>query len=137
MDNNDTTPGESESPGEGHIPVVRLCPFPGGNDTEFSYPLSIHGAWMLSYGIEEYALQARRMHESGETASYCLLMTQTAIDQTEKLRAWARRVDAEYLDCTIQRLGELLAELASQRDRFAALASEERTGGGACPAAVG
>jgi hypothetical protein len=37
-------------------PGVKLCPLPRGNDTASPYQLSIHGAWMLVYGIEEYAL---------------------------------------------------------------------------------
>jgi hypothetical protein len=42
---------------------------------------------MLASGIEEYARQARRMHEAGEDASYYLLMTQTAIEQARRLQA--------------------------------------------------
>jgi hypothetical protein len=122
-----TTPGD-EGQGKCDLPGVRLCPLPQGNATEFPYSLSIHGAWMLAAGIREYARQAGRMHESGEDASYCLLMTQTAIDQAGKLRDWAVRSAPDYLEGTIRELGELLTELADQRCRFSALACGEGSG---------
>jgi hypothetical protein len=127
---------DGETPAEGErrcrLPSVKACPLPEGNATEFPFPLSIHGAWMLQQGIEEYARDTRRMHEEGvEDASYCLLRTGTAMAEAKKLRAWAEQVDAQYLGGTIQDLDALLAELAAERDRFIILVSQEaaRRGG--------
>ncbi len=118
-----TGPGDEKT-------CVRLCPFPEGNRTAFPYPLSIHGAGMLARGIEAYARQAVAMHESGEPASYCLLMTHTAIEEAGKLREWAVRATPDYLVGTIRALDELLRELAAQGDRFEALNLDDLFGGG-------
>lgn len=104
---------------------VKLCPFAEGNDAAFPYDLSIHGAWMLQRGIEAYAKQAVAMHESGEDASYCLMMTHTAIGEARKLKEWAVRAAPDYLEGTVRDLDRLLVDLAAQSDRFAALASQE------------
>lgn len=125
MTPDEVTNDGGEGQGQCDPPGVKLCPLPRGNATEFPFPLSIHGAWMLAAGIREFGRQAGRMHESGEDASYCLLMTLTAIDQAVKLRDWAVRAAPDYLEGTIRELGELLAELADQRDRFKALAGGE------------
>ena len=120
---------DGTTPAGGDRPGVKLCCFPAGNATEFPYPLSIHGAWMLERGIGQHTRGKRgAMHESGEDPSYCRLMTLTAIEQAEKLREWALRVAPDYLEGTIRDLDRLLGELAAQRDRFAALASQGATG---------
>ena len=112
-------------------PGVKLCPFlPEGNDSAFPFELSIHAAWMLEMGIEAYARQIEAMHGSGEDASYCRLMTLTAIEQAGKLREWAVQFAPDYLEGTIQDLDRLLDELTAQRDRFAEQASREAGGGG-------
>lgn len=80
---------------------------------------------MLVSGIEQYAKQILLMHEYGEDASYCRLMTQTAMEEARNLRSWAEQVDPDYLQSTIKGLDELLVELSSQSDRFAALMAEE------------
>src|SRR4051794_24102084 len=106
-------PDEATSDGQGQGECsrsgVKLCPFPEGNDTRFPYPLSIHGAWMLERGIEDYAREARGMHEAGqEDASYCLLMTFTASEQARRLRDWAVEAAPDYLEGTVRGLDRLL-----------------------------
>jgi len=131
-----TTSGGEGQGGSGRA-GVKLCPFPGGNDTQFPYPLSLHGAWMLASGIREYARFARRMHEEGlEDASYCLLMTRTAVEKARRLRAWAEEAAPDYLEGTIRELGELLADLAGQGDRLKALAFGEGAAGNEGPALI-
>ena len=39
---------------------------PEANVTEFSFPLSIHGAWMLEDGIMDYVETTMVMHEQGQ-----------------------------------------------------------------------
>jgi hypothetical protein len=124
------TASDGEGQGKCDRPGVKLCPFPEGNDTQFPYPLSFHGAWMLASGIREYARHAGRMHQEGlEDASYCLLLTRTAVEQARRLRGWAVGAAPDYLEGMIGDLDELLHELASQEDRLQALASREGAGG--------
>ena len=106
--------------------MIRACFLPSGNDTEHSYPLSIHGAWMLRDGIQQYAQSTRQLFDAGsEDASYSSLRVRTAMKEATKLREWLVAVEPDYLQDTIKDVDALLAELASDRDRFAALLEVE------------
>ncbi len=129
MASDGTTPSDDEGQGECILSGLMICPFPEGNSTEFPYPLSIHGADMLERGINDYAQYVRHLHETGgEDAGYCRMMTDTAITQAEKLRAWVKQVAPDYLEVMIQSLDELLQNLASQSDHFKDLEWQEEAG---------
>ena len=107
--------------------MVEISPFPGGNNSEFPYPLSIFGAWMLCHGIKAYMAETREWHETGsEDAGYCSIRTCTAIREAEKLRKWAVELDPDYLEATIEGLDGLFKDLAAELERFNALDKEEQ-----------
>lgn len=103
--------------------MIRACfTLPKANDTEHPFALSIHGAWMLRDGIRQFAESTRQLFEKGmEDACYSSLRVQTAIKQATMLREWLVEVEPDYLESTIKDVDALLAELAADRDRFAAL----------------
>lgn len=121
-----------EIPSEERLPkplTVKACSLPEGNATEFSFPLSIYGAWMLREGIANYAETTMAMYERGqEDPGYCAMCTATALTEAEKLVAWAKQVDEEYLEGTIESLQQLISELKAEMDRFVALMEETRLG---------
>ena len=78
--------------------------------TEFSFPLSIHGAWMLEDGIMDYVETTMVMHEQGqEDDGYCAMRTATAVTEAKKLLVWAKQIDEEYLEGMIDSLHELIS----------------------------
>ena len=107
--------------------MIRACfTLPKGNDTEHPYALSIFGAWMLRDGIQQYVESTRQIFAHGLFDAYeCWLRTETAIKQATKLREWLVEVEPDYLQDSIKNLETLLAELASDKDRFAALLEVE------------
>jgi hypothetical protein len=108
--------------------TVRACfTLAAGNATEHPFALSIHGAWMLKDGIQQYVESTRMMHAHGlNTAGESWLCVETAITEAAKLRDWMAEVEPTYLVDSIKELDALLAELASDRERFLALYDEER-----------
>ncbi len=97
-----------------------------GNNTEAPFSLSIHEAWMLQVGLENYVQTTLDLHvEGADDASYCVLRLDTAMKAAKKLRAWAQEVDRDYLATNIQDLGQVLTELKSQRERLMSLAVAE------------
>jgi hypothetical protein len=108
--------------------MIRACfTLPNGNDTEHSYALSIFGAWMLKDGIQQYIESTRQMFAHGLLdAGECCLQTETATTQATKLREWLVAVEPDYLQDTIKDVDGLLAELASDQNRFDALFAAER-----------
>jgi hypothetical protein len=108
--------------------TVRAClTLPEGNATERSYPLSIHGAWMLKDGIQQYVESTRKMYAHGLLdAGECWLRTETGTTETTKMREWLAEVEPTYLVDAIRELDALIVELASDRKRFLHLYDEER-----------
>jgi hypothetical protein len=95
---------------------------------EYPFPLSGHGALMLHIGIEEYMRGTRGMYETKmpdhEDAHYCLLRTDSAMIEATKLRDWQAQRESRSVDWE----NDLLKELASEKDRFKALADAEHQG---------
>ena len=108
--------------------MIRACfTLAAGNDTERPYLLSIHGAWMLRDGIQQYIESTRQLFAHSLFDAYeCWLRTETATTQATKLREWLIEVEPDYLQDSIKELNVLIAELASERDRFAVLSEQER-----------
>ena len=108
--------------------TVRACfTLPEGNDTERPYPLSIHGAWMLKDGIQQYVESTRKMYAHGLLdAGECWLCVETAITEATKLRDWMAEVEPTYLVDSIKELDALIVELAADKERFLGLYDEER-----------
>ena len=102
---------------------------PEANVTEFSFPLSIHGAWMLEDGIMDYVETTMVMHEQGQQDDgYCAIRTATAVTEAKKLLVWAKQIDEEYLEGIIESFRELISKLNAEMDRFVALNAETRFG---------
>ena len=97
---------------------LQACPLdtlPCGNSSEHPFPLSIHGAWMLQRGIEQYASDTP--DRSGDVYD-CWVRYDTAIREATKLRDWCAEVDPDYLKFNIGTLNSLLQELKSEVDRL-------------------
>ncbi len=74
---------------------LRACPMnrlPAGNSTTHPFPLSVHSAWMLQRGIEEYTSDTLRRSGDADT---CLVRIETAMAVASKLRDWCAAVDAD------------------------------------------
>ncbi len=108
--------------------TIRAClTLPAGNETTRPYSLSIQAAWMLRDGIAQYVAFTRDGFTHGLLdAGECWLRTETATTEATKLRDWMVGVEPAYLVDSITALDALLAELASDEQRFAALFAEER-----------
>ena len=95
---------------------------------EYPFSLSGHGPLMLHLGVEEYMRATRGMYETKmpdhEDAHYYLLRTDSAITEATKLRDWQVQRESRSVDWE----NDLLKELASEKDRFKALADAERQG---------
>jgi hypothetical protein len=88
------------------------------NGSEFEFPLSIHGAWMLLRGIETYMSTTVEMYDRRqESASYSMLRIGTAINEAKKLLTWAENVPP-YLGDMAFYVKEVLAEFEEIRTEF-------------------
>ena len=79
------------------------------------FPLSIHGAWMLQRGIEQYASDTP---DRSADVNDCLVRYETAMAVATRLRDWCAELAPDYLKFNIDTLGILLKELEAEKERL-------------------
>jgi len=107
-------------------PKPMLCPLSNGNNTEFPFPLSIHGCVIFFDGLFEYARRTRDDCERGiESATYSVLKHSTVLRETQKLKVWIETNVPEYLSHMLYDLKEFAKQINVETDKFVSLSYKQ------------